>query len=72
MIKETDYAKDGKTISSVTAYDYDPATGNLIKLTWYYDDGKTIKKVKETDPLTHKLKITNYDRDGNVINVEEK
>ena len=63
-------SKDNKTISEVL--DYDPATGNLIKLTWYYDDGKTIKKVKETDPLTHKLKITNYDRDGNVINVEEK
>ncbi len=72
MIKETDYAKDGKTISSVTAYDYDPATGNLIKETGYSDDCKTIKKFRDKDPLTHKDKITNYDRDGNVINVEEE
>lgn len=70
MIKETDYAKDGKTIWSVA--DHDPATGNLIKETGYSDDCKTIKKFRDKDPLTHKDKITNYDRDGNVINVEEE
>ena len=68
-IKETDYAEDGKTIWRVV--DYDPATGDVIKLTGYYDDGKTIKKVKEMDTLTHNVKITNYDRNGNVIDVEK-
>ena len=62
-------SKDNKTISFVI--DYDPATGDVIKLTGYYDDGKTIKKVKEMDTLTHNVKITNYDRNGNVIDVEK-
>ena len=61
--------EDGKTIWRVV--DYDPATGDVIKLTGYYDDGKTIKKVKEMDTLTHNVKITNYDRNGNVIDVEK-
>lgn len=57
---------DGKTLSLIK--DYDPATGNLLKKTFYREYGETLGSIMDYDPKTgNRLKRTCFKEDGKTL-----
>ena len=57
---------DGKTLKFIE--DYDPITGNTLKLTCYKKDGKTLSSITDYDTSTkNPLKDTLYREDGKTL-----
>lgn len=57
---------DGKTLKFIE--DYDPITGNTLKLTCYQKDGKTLSSITDYDTSTkNPLKDTLYREDGKTL-----
>ena len=60
---EIDYFNDGKRIRSIK--EHDQSTGIMIKLTCFYDDGKTIRQIDEYNGF-NLIKETFYNPDGTI------